>query len=114
MRISDLSSDVCSSDLVALGRVDQQPGRDQRDQDHGQAEIDGESHPFQSPTHFTYSPISCTRRGDGPSPARQRSHLFGETASTDRKSVVSGKSVSVRLDHGGRRSMTKKKKKQSK
>src|SRR3546814_14196306 len=35
--------------------------------------------------------------------------IAGRVQSLDRKSVVSGKSVSVRLDHGGRRIIKKKK-----
>src|SRR3546814_10306560 len=37
-------------------------------------------------------------------------HLTGQVATLDRKSVVSGKNVSVRVDHGGRRTLKKKNK----
>src|SRR3546814_15399780 len=93
MRISDWSSDVCSSDLRGGG-----------------SEIIGETgilvhqcavmlpgllrqciHPL-APAVFT--PVGRARAQGG---AQYR------TGSLDRKSVVSGKSVSVRVDLGGRR-----------
>src|SRR3546814_7469424 len=67
MRISDWSSDVCSSDL-ADSQVDELDADERRDE--------------------TAKPI------DG----------------NDRKSVVKGKSVSVRVDFGGRRSIKTEKK----
>src|SRR3546814_20446912 len=72
MRISDWSSDVCSSDLkrVFLKRA-------------GEA---GER-AYELTADFPVLP--------------------GDTLRLDRKSVVSGKSVSVRVDLGGRRSITK-------
>src|SRR3546814_16948125 len=86
MRISDWSSDVCSSDLffggpgqswladAALGRS-HQPGISVDD-------------PIQKQNNF---------------------HLYpGIDVFRDRKSVVSGKSVSVRVDLGGRRIIKKK------
>src|SRR3546814_12192733 len=95
MRISDWSSDVCSSDL--RGDRDQ-TGRDQRLQlplpggVSVAAQIDGERQ----------------RNGgaDGMRVVVALERLF-EVA--DRKSVVSGKSVSVRVDLGGRRIIKKKK-----
>src|SRR3546814_11968988 len=72
MRISDWSSDVCSSDL--LGR----PAR--------------------------YPP----RRGGGASGLQGL--LRSRRTAEDRKSVVYGKSVSVRVDLGGRRVIKKKEK----
>src|SRR3546814_16070680 len=68
MRISDWSSDVCSSDLSNCG----------------------EEHD------------DVLWAAGGLSPARQADHA------SDRKSVVSGKSVSVRVDLGGRRIIKKK------
>src|SRR3546814_16443467 len=82
MRISDWSSDVCSSDLSAvellrqgLGRVD--VGRVERHED-----------AFRSFGHGT---------------------IHKSVTKTDRKSVVLGKSVSVRVDLGGSRIIKKKK-----
>src|SRR3546814_14367385 len=90
MRISDWSSDVCSSDLargVAVagcrlaGGADRPPGhRDHR--------IGGEDHD----------------EGDHRRHPRSRVPRPG-----DRKSVVEGKSVSVRVDLGGRRIIKKNK-----
>src|SRR3546814_14718116 len=75
MRISDWSSDVCSSDLS------------------------GSSSPAMAPTSAERSSgFICMNEGT-------------EVAApvTDRKSVVKGKSVSVRVDLGGRRIIKKKK-----
>src|SRR3546814_3209243 len=87
MRISDWSSDVCSSDL------------EDRRREHA----------------------AHDRAADGVLPARacsvrhrQRQHAEHESErghqdrTQDRKSVVEGKSVSVRVDLGGRRIMTNK------
>src|SRR3546814_14116579 len=82
MRISDWSSDVCSSDLV------------------------GES--------MNGASRDCSRRSAGPTlrsrRPRQKMKLGGDQ---DRKSVVSGKSVSVRVDLGGRRIIQKKRRRLS-
>src|SRR3546814_17952449 len=92
MRISDWSSDVCSSDLMCgewltvgdysawcVAKVDDWPMM-----------------PGVLPTHWRPLPASPT-----PHPH------------TDRQSVVSGKSVSVRLDPGGRRIIKKQKNRSS-
>src|SRR3546814_19747121 len=77
MRISDWSSDVCSSDL------------------------------FDGVMHFEWleenTPLRRNRHGIHEPAAR------GKRARRDRKSVVWGKSVSVRVDLGGRRIIKKKK-----
>src|SRR3546814_17193264 len=92
MRISDWSSDVCSSDLAgqaadATGRADQRPGL------------------LQGPGH-----LHAARQGAPGDAAQHPDRLPGSVFvaepaddSRDRKSVVSGKSVSVRVDIGGRR-----------
>src|SRR3546814_18353151 len=49
------------------------------------------------------SPVNC--------PGQNYAATLGGTAQIDRKSVVSGKSVSVRVDLGGRRIIKKKKNK---
>src|SRR3546814_13708924 len=83
MRISDWSSDVYSSDLSER-RIDERP-------------------PFSalpSPRRRTARPAAAPRNPkEGP---RRRAR------SEDRKSVVEGKSVSVRVDLGGRRIIQKK------
>src|SRR3546814_6099213 len=104
MRISDWSSDVCSSDLddgarLRLPRRAGGPGRRRRRAD------------------------ALRRQSREAGPAAGREHRAGgqggllplvRSAGTcrfpDRKSVVSGKSVSVRLDLGVRRILKKKKK----
>src|SRR3546814_15833821 len=75
MRISDWSSDVCSSDLACLLLI--------------------------PPSTSTSMPLICPAAGL----ARKRI-----ARATDRKSVVSGKSVSVRVELGGRRIIKKKNK----
>src|SRR3546814_15922055 len=83
MRISDWSSDVCSSDLPPFGRGRRGAGLDCRRPALGVR--GGHPHPG--------LPDRARRRG-GRRP--------------DRKSVVSGRSVSVRVDRGGRRYSKKK------
>src|SRR3546814_11659877 len=88
MRISDWSSDVCSSDLVSLPHT-------------CAASCSGASVMRRSATPFTqWLPASP---GGGGAPARRDCPPV-----RDRKSVVSGKSVSVRVDLGGRRIIKKK------
>src|SRR3546814_5691549 len=79
MRISDWSSDVCSSDLVEL-LVELRDALEAQLRDAGKLEW----------------------------------ALEDFAALADRKSVVSGKSVSVRVDLGGRRIIKKKKKREQK
>src|SRR3546814_11729848 len=82
MRISDWSSDVCSSDLSSRSGI-ARPG---------------------------CSTPSTSSRGGVPSPASCRTWITRQLCAgstgcwgNDRKSVVKGKSVSVRVDFGGRR-----------
>src|SRR3546814_16592186 len=97
MRISDWSSDVCSSDLHAdpvglalLGRRDRGEGFG-----HGRQIAMSRATCHPSPLAFRRqaTAVSATERGPF----------------SDRKSVVWGKSVSVRVDLGGRRIIKKKK-----
>src|SRR3546814_20743029 len=115
MRISDWSSDVCSSDLAdqrrALDRgghlavLDQVGlrGREHElaagDVDLAAAEIDGVEAALHRGDDLIRLAVAAQHVGVGH--ARQ-----------DRKSVVSGKSVYVRVDLGGRRFITKKKQNQ--
>src|SRR3546814_11752158 len=86
MRISDWSSDVCSSDLRNVGaHADSGTG----------AAADPAGEVLRRQAH-----VRRTRVG-GAAPARRLLRGLGHRA--DRKSVVSGKSVSVRVDLGGRR-----------
>src|SRR3546814_19336989 len=89
MRISDWSSDVCSSDLpdvVAPEIPCQRPGQ-ALDRRLGHR-IGGHAALFEHPDY---------RAEIDDHAAAERPHLW-----KDRKSVVSGKSVSVRVDLGGR------------
>src|SRR3546814_20793788 len=99
MRISDWSSDVCSSDLALLQLV-------RRGALHQQQRA-------QRPV-----PQAASQRAERPASRAElclRMQLrqgvgAGERAGArDRQSVVSGKSVSVRVDPGGRRLIQKKK-----
>src|SRR3546814_11254110 len=97
MRISDWSSDVCSSDLITRyvqqwQRVATCKGRSQVDGDH---------------CHFTPDAAGELRATAMTQDSAGRLHE--STTWIDRKSVVSGKSVSVRVDLGGRRIIKKKK-----
>src|SRR3546814_13786031 len=103
LRISDWSSDVCSSDLLAAFELDA-----------GLTYLD-----FEPPAHDLSVPLYVERSMlisavDGvpiPEPldwadlARLPLCLLHQ--GIDRKSVVSGKSVSVRVDLGGRRTIKK-------
>src|SRR3546814_19933475 len=89
MRISDWSSDVCSSDLRSLRAIhfcDSLWGMDMNDL---------------PPARAAATLIIFRDREDGPAELlmMERSRKMD----LDRKSVVSGKSVSVRVDLGGRR-----------
>src|SRR3546814_16516730 len=83
MRISDCSSDVFSSDLLVPGRSLHDRARDPALHGQGQGE-------------------DQWRRGVRVFPGREARPGQGHAAA-DRKSVGKGKSVSVRLDLGGRR-----------
>src|SRR3546814_19155030 len=87
MRISDWSSDVCSSDL---------PVEAAKDECGKPCLRFGPNRPIQ-------------RDGIASPPTAQRKGEVGLVDVPDRTSVVSGKSVSVRVELGGRRSIQKKK-----
>src|SRR3546814_19865031 len=90
MRISDWSSDVCSSDLAAVFPFSGGGGA-------GGAPRDGR-HRRQRGGAERLCP-RANRRGI----ERSRGSAVGVAGCVDRKSVVSGKSVSVRVDLGVRR-----------
>src|SRR3546814_11809765 len=107
MRISDWSSDVCSSDLMPpLG------DRDRR-------KLFGGHTIFMHVAARDQGIAARRRQAIGKfelgMAADRRDRLGGATAQArkpvDRKSVVEGKSVSVRVDLGGRRIIKKKKQK---
>src|SRR3546814_20070427 len=102
MRISDWSSDVCSSDLEVVQQQGAGPDpqavfrqREQR-QVFDAPGVDAERQQFAEHAHDLR---------DHPQPDA----VDRVVAGIDRKSVVKGKSVSVRVDLGGRRIIKKKK-----
>src|SRR3546814_13234331 len=104
MRISDWSSDVCSSDLILVENY--KVGNLAR---YGLGYDDlKESHPgiiYCSITGFGQTGPYAPRAGYD----YLAQGMGGIMSLTDRKSVVEGKSVSVRVDLGGRRILKKKK-----
>src|SRR3546814_13877689 len=104
MRISDWSSDVCSSDL--------QPAQDAEAHHLAPVGCIEELRVTGDPDRLGSGKIGiagdclASRRGDAVEDA-----IIGHQRQ-DRKSVVSGKSVSVRVDLGGRRIIKKKTTKQ--
>src|SRR3546814_18767279 len=104
MRISDWSSDVCSSDLAANRTPSQSQSEDQSQT----------QNPSPAPTWATERTHATTALVAAP---RSLMHAAATTdlpvddlATADRKSVVEGKSVSVCVDLGGRRIIKKKQK----
>src|SRR3546814_16937403 len=99
MRISDWSSDVCSSDLLAMlvrahgARIDIDIGVE-----------------LAQPHGIAASLQQRTERCRSQTFSEGGNHAAGDedVPRQDRKSVVSGKSVSVRVDLGGRRIIKKK------
>src|SRR3546814_14716432 len=107
MRISDWSSDVCSSDLQRLD-----PGRDMKRLQAGERCDAARRYPSQKLARCAR--IGPARMGiaDGDGEELEEAQprpLIGRRE--DRKSVVTGQSVSVRVDPGGGRILKKKNKK---
>src|SRR3546814_13490557 len=100
MRISDWSSDVCSSDLPVVSL----PGEPHIVRGDITAPLDGRAGRRRSLLSFVH--LTDQHIVDGQSPSRVE--FLDRYANGDRKSVVSGKSVSVRVDLGGSRIITKK------
>src|SRR3546814_3975208 len=107
MRISDWSSDVCSSDLSQTGRTHPPAARLCRRRNHARRSragaVNGGGRAQERPGcrwHVVGQDHACQR-------ALERN---GRARRADRKGGVSGKSVSVRVDLGGRRINKKKKK----
>src|SRR3546814_15093307 len=130
MRISDWSSDVCSSDL-AWGGASFRPGKGAEALIETDAAFQQHRHQVQHEGQFVVHPPHaaigertkrqlCADKGEAsgrnrkqrpaPRPIAGKPQSEGghgpsdrRARQTDRKSVVSGKSVSVRVDLGGRR-----------
>src|SRR3546814_16224382 len=108
MRISDWSSDVCSSDLLPQPAVSNnaEPRNMERSM----------TSPPRNPggriTSAAYQSVSDARRkiSTGKLSLSRARHPWA----SDRQSVVSGKSGSIRVDLGGRRILKKKKPKSNK
>src|SRR3546814_19630266 len=102
MRISDWSSDVCSSDLFPPLPLAGEGG--------GEGAGHGKSRTLPLTLSRKRERGSKVRpRPSSPSRSPRRCRRSCRTPARDRKSVVSGKSVSVRVDLGGRRIIKKKK-----
>src|SRR3546814_13901408 len=113
MRISDWSSDVCSSDLP---KIEEHLEKNQEVLVQVTKESIGTKGPrvtqqLSLPGRFSvFMPevdhVGVSRKIEDRS---ERSRLKGIISDLDRKSVVTGKRVSVRVDLGGRRILKKKK-----
>src|SRR3546814_18394305 len=105
MRISDWSSDVCSSDLRARRPEAWQPRYGAK------KELVGKPTPTKAGRNrsFPRSAWACSLgRSASATGIGRQAHRWQRRASRDRTSVVEGKSVSVRVDLGGRRIIQKK------
>src|SRR3546814_2605013 len=103
MRISDWSSDVCSSDLAApVGHAGAMAALTRRAT--SVVELDS-VHRFRDTEygHLTLRLRNASTKEDAFAVARALADGGHLRRAEDRKSVVSGKSVSVRVDLGGRR-----------
>src|SRR3546814_12697437 len=103
MRISDWSSDVCSSDLGGLAR--------QVVLDHAQPLLGVRGVVVGNHRREQAGVVRVLAGADADPalPLRVGQVLVGEGVELDRKSVVEGKGVSVRVDLGGPRIIKKKK-----
>src|SRR3546814_13861256 len=104
MRISDWSSDVCSSDLCSSAASPYESDRSRPQEESHDPQVPPRQSP---PCHDIPLPAF---HGGGPDRECERQHpgLY-RPKWRDRKSVVEGKSVSVRVDLGCRRILKKKK-----
>src|SRR3546814_13538989 len=116
MRISDWSSDVCSSDLQVKIPTGIQSGREIRHRGAGMPVLQGRGRgdlvvriEVETPTRLNARQkelLEAFRETDTGEECPESTGFFAKVKK-DRKSVVEGKSVSVRVDLGGRRSMKK-------
>src|SRR3546814_11446702 len=115
MRISDWSSDVCSSDLGYSG-LPLQRRRPMAGTRFATHEVGNQSPSFQDLNLFlTYTALQQAVRRDGSAASHEALAAFGAAAGSAeafelvRKIVVWGWSVSARADLGGRRNINEKK-----
>src|SRR3546814_15025036 len=115
MRISDWSSDVCSSDLLMPSEEERRPGeiRGELDEEEQQCEP-APLRAARMEDHREREAQADIKDGPGEreDPAGRHDRWQVErgepaVAIADRKSVVEGKRVSVRVDHGGSRIIKK-------
>src|SRR3546814_21190056 len=107
MRISDWSSDVCSSDLRTVG-IPSRPRRDNAPKGVGSSR---RHHRSKCPKRRRLQGLSPARYPYYGAPSTRGRHTWSwpfRILFRDRKSVVQGKSVSVRVDLGGSRLIKKK------
>src|SRR3546814_15497146 len=122
MRISDWSSDVCSSDLAVRAELVEAPSFCGATRKNGPSTSSGRTDEGElSFVSRVPDPLAADRRRDlragrdGRLHRRQcsadgpRTRAPAHNRDRDRKSDVYGKSVSVRVDLGGRRTIKKKK-----
>src|SRR3546814_3465740 len=110
MRISDWSSDVCSSDLRRRACPTSAPRRDRSVRSfRGVERRDRSVRSFRSGRSVRSGPASAVAGHAGWWPEGP-GEVVGLRLPEDRKSVVSGKSVAVRVDLGCCRNIKKKKK----
>src|SRR3546814_15785622 len=120
MRISDWSSDVCSSDLLPLVMEGAQSGEEQpaeQGAEHADRQQEGRAcgypaRPIARDAPAGHDPVDVGMMGEGGSPGVTNGGAAdpgAEMPGIDLKSVVEGKRGAVRVNIGGRRSIKKKK-----
>src|SRR3546814_15867799 len=114
MRISDWSSDVCSSDLALDDTITLTPTPG-HSPCHCCVNIHSKGQRAVVTGDMMHHAIQCREPDWSVKPdwdpaegARSRRRFLSSVAGTERKSVGSGKGVSVRVDLGGRRTIKKK------
>src|SRR3546814_11124357 len=117
MRISDWSSDVCSSDLIGAlvqgARIDAREG--ERTDERVVHDLEGEQRQRRRVRRLARIGLIIVGIDalNGRNVERRR-QIVDDRVEQDRKSVVSGKSVSVRVDLGGRGTIKKKQRSKNK
>src|SRR3546814_14180692 len=111
MRISDWSSDVCSSDLFpeGKGRLIVETGGDSPSEARRQAERIANAMEGRCRASIVSDPADQHRVWTAREGGLGATAMVPDKPERDRKGVGEGKSVSVRVDTGGRRTIKKKK-----